>query len=67
MDYISEAERLKLYYKGLNEAGDKEHLAGAYPDIVSEVEDPDNDTTIKECYGYLLNTTNAILYIFKKE
>ena len=56
MDYISEAERLRLYYKGLNEAGDKEQLASAYPDIVSEVEDPDNDTTIKECYGYLLNT-----------
>lgn len=56
MDYISEAERLRLYYKGLNEAGDKEHLASAYPDIVSDVEDPFCDTTIKECYGYLLNT-----------
>ena len=56
MDYISESERLKLYYKGLNEAGDKEQLASAYPDIMSDVEDPDNDTTIKECYGYLLNT-----------
>jgi len=56
MDYISEAERLKLYYKGLNEAGDKEHLASSYHDIVSIVEDPESDTTIKECYGYLLNT-----------
>ena len=56
MDYISEYERLKLYYKELNEAGDKEQLASAYPDIMSDVEDPDNDTTIKECYGYLLNT-----------
>ena len=41
MDYISEAERLKLYYKGLNEAGDKDHLASAYHDIVSIVEDPE--------------------------
>ena len=56
MDYISEAERLKLYYKGLSEAGDKKQLASAYPDIVSDVEDPDNDTTIKECCEYLLNT-----------
>lgn len=56
MDYILEAERLRLYYKGLSEAGDKKQLASAYPDIVSDVEDPDNDTTIKECSEYLLNT-----------
>lgn len=56
MDYISEAERLRLYYKGLNEAGSKEHLACAYPDIVSDIEDPDSDTTIKECSEYLQNT-----------
>ncbi|MBQ6237114.1 MAG: hypothetical protein IJK07_02755 [Bacteroidales bacterium] len=56
MDYISEAERLRLYYKGLSEAGGKKQLASVYPDIVSDVEDPDNDTTIKECSEYLLNT-----------
>lgn len=56
MNYISEGERLRLYYKGLSEAGGKKQLASAYPDIVSDVEDPDNDTTIKECSEYLLNT-----------
>ncbi len=36
MDYISEAERLKLYYKGLNEAGGAKHIAAAHPDMVSD-------------------------------
>lgn len=40
MDYISEAERLKLYYKGLNEAGGAKQIAAAHPDMV-----PDNDKT----------------------
>lgn len=41
MDYISEAERLKLYYKGLNEAGSAKHIAAAHPDMVSDNEEPD--------------------------
>lgn len=48
MDYISEAERLKLYYKGLSEAGEKEHITAAYPDIVSDAADPDNDPAMCE-------------------
>lgn len=48
MDYISEAERLKLYYKGLSEAGEKEHITAAYPDIVSDAADPDNDPALCE-------------------
>lgn len=40
MDYLSEAERLKLYYKGLNEAGGAKQIAAAHPDMV-----PDNDKT----------------------
>ena len=41
MDYISEAERLKLYYKGLNEAGSAKHIAAAHPDMVSDNEELD--------------------------
>lgn len=48
MDYISEAERLKLYYKGLNEAGSSKQIATAHPDLVSDKEEPDTDPALLE-------------------
>ena len=46
MDYISESERLKLYYKGLNEAGSSKQIATAHPDLVSDKEEPDTDPAL---------------------
>ena len=48
MDYISESERLKLYYKGLNEAGSSKQIATAHPDLVSDKEEPDTDPALLE-------------------
>jgi len=48
MDYISEAERLKLYYKGLNEAGSSKQIATAHPDLMSDKEEPDTDPALLE-------------------
>ena len=48
MDYISEAERLKLYYKGLNEAGSSKQIATAHPDLVSDKKEPDTDPALLE-------------------
>ena len=48
MDYISEAERLKLYYKGLNEAGSSKHIATAHPDLVSDKDELDTDPALLE-------------------
>ena len=47
MDYISEAERLKLYYKGLNEAGSATQIAAAHPDIVSDSEESDTNPALQ--------------------
>lgn len=48
MDYISEAERLKLYYKGLNEAGSSKHIATAHPDLMSDKDELDTDPALLE-------------------
>jgi len=48
LDYISEAERLKLYYKGLNEAGSSKQIATAHPDLVSDKEELDTDPALLE-------------------
>ena len=54
MDYISEAERLKLYYKGLNEAGSSKHIATAHPDLMSDKDELDTDPALLE---------NDVLYL----
>ena len=41
MDYITEGERLKLYYLGLKAAGNADQLAALYPDIIADLEDPE--------------------------
>ena len=48
MDYISEAERLKLYYKGLEEAGSGKQIATAHPDLVSDKDELDTDSALLE-------------------
>ena len=55
MDYISEAERLKLYYKGLKKAGDRQQIEADYPLFVSWVADPDYDTTFRAELAFLLD------------
>ena len=62
MDYISEAERLKLYYKGLVEAGNASHIAAAYPDIVSNYEDPDSSPEERESLSLYLHTILPLYY-----
>ncbi len=54
MDYISEAERLKLYYKGLNEAGSGEQIATAHPDLVSGYEESDDNAESFEADSFYL-------------
>lgn len=56
MDYISEAERLKLYYKGLSEAGDTNQLASAYPDVLSDINSPDSSFELREWSTFLVHT-----------
>ena len=56
MDYLSEAERLKLYYKGLSEAGDTNQLASVYPDILSDINSPDSSLELREWSTFLFHT-----------
>ena len=62
MDYISEAERLKLYYKGLSVAGGSDHLAAAYPDMVSDTEDPDSSPESREVSEWYLHVLFPLYY-----
>ena len=56
MDYISEAERLKLYYKGLNEAGSGEQIATAHPDLVSGHAESDDNAESLEADSFYLHS-----------
>ncbi len=62
MDYISEAERLKLYYKGLNEAGSSKQIATANPDLVSDKEEPDTDPALLENDDLYLQILLSLYY-----
>ena len=48
MDYISEPERMKLYYKGFSEAGNANQLASLYPDVLSDVDNPDSSPALRD-------------------
>ena len=62
MDYISEAERLKLYYKGLNEAGSSKHIATAHPDLVSGYEESDDNAESLETDSFYLHSMLPLYY-----
>ena len=62
MDYISEAERQKLYYKGLSVAGSIDLLAAAYPDLVSDIEDPDSSPESREVIEWYLHVLFPLYY-----
>ena len=62
MDYISEAERLKLYYKGLNEAGSGEQIATAHPDLVSSYEESDDNAESLEADSFYLHSMLPLYY-----
>lgn len=62
MDYISEAERLKLYYKGLNEAGSAKHIAAAHPDMVSNIEESDAISDLQENDDFYLQILFPLYY-----
>lgn len=55
MDYISEAERMKLYYKGLSLAGDIDQIAVAHPDMVSDIDDSDSIPELHEVSEWYLH------------
>ena len=62
MDYISEAERLKLYYKGLNEAGSSKHITTAHPDLVSGYEESDDNAESLEAESFYLHSMLPLYY-----
>lgn len=62
MDYISEAERLKLYYKGLKEAGSSKHIATAHPDLVSGYEESDDNAESLEADSFYLQILLPLYY-----
>ncbi|MBQ5975863.1 MAG: hypothetical protein IJL48_09170 [Bacteroidales bacterium] len=62
MDYISEAERLKLYYKGLEEAGSGEQIATAHPDLVSDHEESDDNAESLEADSFYLHSMLPLYY-----
>lgn len=62
MDYISEAERLKLYYKGLNEAGSGEQIATAHPDLVYDHEESDDNAESLEVDSFYLHSLLPLYY-----
>ena len=62
MDYISEAERLKLYYKGLNEVGSGEQIATAHPDLVSCHEESDDNAESLEADSFYLHSMLPLYY-----
>ena len=62
MDYISEAERLKLYYKGLEEAGSSKNIATAHPDLVSGHEDSDDNAESLETDSFYLHSMLPLYY-----
>ena len=62
MDYISEAERLKLYYKGLNEAGSNKQIATAHPDLVPGYEESDDNAESLEADSFYLHSMLPLYY-----
>ncbi len=62
MDYISEAERLKLYYKGLEEAGSGKQIATAHPDLVSGYEESDDNAESLEADSLYLHSMLPLYY-----
>ena len=62
MDYISEAERLKLYYKGLEEAGSSKQIAAAHPDLVSGYEESDDNAESLESDSFYLQFMLPLYY-----
>ena len=62
MDYISEAERLKLYYKGLEEAGSGKQIATAHPDLVSGHEESDDNAESLEADSFYLHSMLPLYY-----
>ena len=62
MDYISEAERLKLYYKGLEEAGSSKQIATAHPDLVSGYEESDDNAESLEVDSFYLHSLLPLYY-----
>lgn len=62
MDYISEAERLKFYYKGLNEAGSSKQIATAHPDLVSGYEESDDNAESLEADSFYLHSMLPLYY-----
>ena len=62
MDYISEAERLKLYYKGLEEAGSNKQIATAHPDLVSGYEESDDNAESLEADSFYLHSMLPLYY-----
>jgi hypothetical protein len=67
MDYISEAERLKLYYKGFSDAGNKEQLAATYSDIAADADNPESDADVREVctflIGYMFPLYHKLAYV----
>ena len=62
MDYISEAERLKLYYKGLNETGSGEQIATAHPDLVSGYAESVDNAESLEADSFYLHSMLPLYY-----
>ena len=62
MDYISEAERLKLYYKGLEDAGSGIHIATAHPDLVSGYAESDDNAESLEADSFYLHSMLPLYY-----
>ena len=62
MDYISEAERLKLYYKGLEEAGSSKQIATVHPDLVSGYEGSDDNAESFEADSFYLQIKYSYLF-----
>ena len=62
MDYISEAERLKLYYKGLEDASSSIHIATAHPDLVSGYAESDDNAESLEADSFYLHSMLPLYY-----
>lgn len=62
MDYLSEAERLKLYYKGLNEAGGAKQIAAAHPDMVPDNDKADTSSFLQEDDDFYLKVLLPLYY-----
>ena len=55
MDHVSETERMKLYYQGLDAAGERAQIEEDYPVFVNWLADPDCDGKGREEVVFLLD------------